>query len=64
MEGNKRLGFVVHTFVVTQGDLHRQDVPLLGVPHDPEDDVLVTECLPRTCGLSKFIGLKSIALLL
>lgn len=66
MEGNLRLGLVVYTFMVTEGDLHRQDVPstLLGVPHNPKNDVLVVKCLPHPCGLSEFIKLGSIALLL
>jgi len=43
-EGNIRFGLVVHSFVVSQVDLHSKvSLPPLWVLLDPETDVLVTK---------------------
>jgi hypothetical protein len=66
IKGNIQLRLVVYTFIVTQGNFYRQDIPplLLGIPDDPEDNILVVECLPHLCGLSKVIDLRGVTHLL
>lgn len=63
---NIRLRLVIYTFVVPQGDLHRQNVPstFLGVLYDLEDNVLVAKRFLRSPGFSKFARLGNVTLLL